>query len=244
MIVQTAGIVLKSFDFRETSRIVTFFTREHGRVSGVLKGIRTSPKKFGSSVEKFSVNDIVYYQYRNSDLHLVSQCDLRQYFFPIRQDLPRSLAASYMLELIYVVMPPEEKNLQVYRLMVNFLEALEQTTDIHQLVHVFQIKMLLYSGFRPHLDACVHCKQQILAQARFSLKEGGLLCPRCQPGGGDVQPVSQGAIASILHVERSSWENSLRLKLNTAVRRELKQILNSFLVCHLGKRLRSARYLR
>src|SRR6185436_12398551 len=116
-IVKTQAIVLKSFDFRETSRIATFFTKEFGKMSGILKGIRTDPKKFGSSLDRFSINDIVYYQHRNSDLHLVSHCDLRQFFFPVRQDLKKSLAASYILELINAIMPPEEKNEDIYQLI-------------------------------------------------------------------------------------------------------------------------------
>lgn len=61
MIVQAQGIVLKTFDFRETSRIATFFTKEYGKIKGVLKGIRKDMKKFGSSVDRFSVNHLVYY---------------------------------------------------------------------------------------------------------------------------------------------------------------------------------------
>src|SRR3989338_2370005 len=66
MILKTEAIVLKSFAFRETSRIATFFTKDYGKVKGVLKGIRSNPRKFGSYLDKFSVNDIVYYQYRRS----------------------------------------------------------------------------------------------------------------------------------------------------------------------------------
>ena len=108
MIIKTEGIVLKTIDLRETSRIAFFFTRDHGKVKGVLKGIRKDPKKFGSHIDKFSVNEIVYYQYRNSDIHLVSQCDLKQFFFPVRQDYKRNIAANYMLELVNIIMPTEE----------------------------------------------------------------------------------------------------------------------------------------
>src|SRR5208283_1225964 len=122
MIVKTEGIVLKGFDFRETSRIAIFFTREYGKVKGVLKGIRKDPKKFGSSVDKFSVNDIVYYQYRNSDLHLVSHCDMKEFFSGLRQDLERMTAASYAAELIDTLMPSEEQNLEIYNLLQSFLK--------------------------------------------------------------------------------------------------------------------------
>lgn len=243
MIAKTEGIVLKSFDYRETSRIVTFFTEEYGKVSGVLKGIRKDHKKFGSSVDRFSVNDIVYYKYRNSDLHLISQCDLKQYFYPLRQGLKRTMAASYILELINVVMPIEQKNKKVYRLMINFFADAQGNVDINQLVHLFQIKILLYSGFKPHLDACVKCKKEIITKSRFSLKEGGLICWDCYYPDREVHLISQGAVASILHVERSNWDNCLKLKFTESVKKELKYVLNNFLVFHLGRKLRSAKYL-
>lgn len=243
MIIKTQGIVLKSFDFRETSRIATFFTVDQGKVSGILKGIRTDHRKFRSSVDRFSVNDIVYYQYRNSDLHLISQCDLRQFFHPVRQDLRKSLAASYMGELVNALMPVEETNQKVFELMIEYLNSLEGEGDVDQLVHMFQIKMLLFSGFRPHLDACVVCKQQIENDARFSLKEGGLVCERCPSPDPEVHLVSRGTVASILHVEKSEWPMCLKLKFTDNVKKELKYVLNNFLVFHLGRRLKSAKYL-
>lgn len=257
MLLKTEAIVLKSFDYRETSRIATFFTKNYGKVSGILKGIRKDYKKFGSSVDRFSVNDIVYYQNRNSDLHLVSQCDLRQFFFPVRQDIKKSLAASYILELVNGIMPSEEKNKDVYQLMVNFLKSMEEVADINQLVHIFQIKVLLYSGFKPHLDACLKCKKKIdrqappgerqasprAGQARFSLKDGGLVCFHCHLPDTEIHWISKGTVASILYIEKNTWENCLKLKLTKPVKKELKYILNNFLVFHLGRRLRSARYL-
>src|SRR5580658_9735260 len=130
MIVKTEGIVLKSFDLRETSRIAVFFTRDYGKVKGVLKGIRRDPKKFGSSVEKFSLNDIVYYQYRHSDIHLVSHCDMKDFFADLRRDLERMTAASYAAELIDTLMPAEEQNLEIYYLLEAFLKALQTTPDV------------------------------------------------------------------------------------------------------------------
>src|SRR5580698_4661645 len=166
MIVKTEGIVLKSFDFRETSRIATFFTPDFGKVKGVLKGIRRDPQKFGSSVEKFSVNDIVYYQYRNSDIHLVSHCDMKDFFSGLRQDLERMTAASYASELIDTLMPAEEQNGEIYSLMRAFLHSLQSTEDVGKLVHTFQIKILSLSGFQPHLEACVSCSKNVAEHPR------------------------------------------------------------------------------
>lgn len=243
MILQTEGIVLKTFDFRETSRIATFFTRDYGKVKGVLKGIRKDPKKFGSYLDKFSVNDIVYYQYRKSDLHLISQCDLKQFFFPVRQDYKRNVAAHYMLELVDCIMPAEYPSPKVYSLMLHYLNALGTIFDIDKLVHIFQIKILLLSGFRPHIDSCLRCRRKVTGRARFSLNSGGLICPDCPAHDSDFFTVSKGAIASMFHIEQNGWSESLRLGLTKTVRKELKYILNNFLVYHLEKRIKAAAYL-
>lgn len=243
MIAKTEAIVLKSFDFRETSRIATFFTKEYGKVKGVLKGIRKDPRKFGSSVDKFTVNDIVYYRYSRSEIHLVSQCDLKQYFQPLRQDYKRGVAAQYALELIDIIMPTEETNKQVYTLLLDYLEFLQDVKDINKLVHIFQIKILQLSGFSPHLDSCVICDKTVKGRARFSLLSGGLVCPSCPTKEKTFTMVSQGTVASILHIENHDWARGIKLGLTPRVRQELKYVLNNFLVYHLEKKVKAAKYL-
>ena len=243
MIIQTEGIVIKSFDFRETSRIATFFTKNYGKVKGVLKGIRKDTKKFGSHVDKFTINDIVYYQYQRSDLHLISQCDLKHFFLSIQQDYQRNMAANYMLELVDIIMPAEEANTDIYQLMVDYLTTLESTGDIEKLVRIFQIKILLHSGFSPHLDSCVKCGRKAEGRARFSQSSGGLICPRCPAIGNSFTLISPGTISSILHIEKSPWRQCLRLGLTSTSQRETKFILNNFLVYHLEKTIKTARFL-
>ncbi len=242
MILKTEAIVLKTYDYRETSRIAVFFTKDFGKVSGVMKGIRKDPRKFASSVDQCSVNTIVYYQYRNSDLHLISQCDMHHFFQVIRADLRRSMAASYILELVHKIMPAEQRNQKIYQLMISFLKSLETTADVTQLVHMFQIKLLLFSGFRPHLDSCVKCKKKMTSDALFSSQEGGLLCPD-HHGERSLPRISKGTVATILHVEQNLWQDCLKLRFTDSVRKELKYLLNHFLIFHLGRNVRSAAYV-
>ena len=243
MILKSEAIVLKSFDFRETSRIATFFTKDYGKVKGVLKGIRKDPRKFGSSVDRFTVNDIVYYHYSRSDLHLISHCDLKAFFFPVRQDYKRTVAANYALELVDAIVPVEQANVKVYELLLDFLKTLETIKDLNKLVHIFQIKILLHSGFRPHLDSCVKCEKKIRKRARFSHKLGGLICDSCPTNETNFTLISQGTVLSILHIEQSSWAHALKLGLTKSVTQELKYTLNNFLVYHLEKYIKASKYL-
>lgn len=244
MIITTEGIVLKSFDFRETSQIATLFSKDRGKVSGILKGIRTDPRKFGSALDKFSLNVFVYYKYSRTDLHLISQCDLKQFYYPIRQDYRRNLAANYAVELIDIVMPQEQSNEDIYQVLLRYLEALEDAKDIDKLVHIFQIKILVLSGFQPHLDSCVRTGQMIKGKARFDLRSGGLVSMDYPLEDEDCVVISQGTIASLLYIEQNNWEKCSRLSLTQQVKKELKYVLNNFLVFHLERKIKSAQFLQ
>ena len=62
---KTEAIVLNKHDFRETSIIANFYTRDFGKLSGIMKGIKEQPGKFASTLEPFSHNDIIFYKKRN-----------------------------------------------------------------------------------------------------------------------------------------------------------------------------------
>jgi DNA repair protein RecO (recombination protein O) len=243
-IISTEAIVLRTVDLRETSRIAFFFTKNRGKVIGVLKGIRKDAKKFGSSLDKFSVNDIVYYEYTNSEIHLVSQCDMKEFFLAIRADARRITAADYAAELVNKIMPVEERNPAIYALLLDYFRSLGEVEDVSRLVHMFQIKVLSLSGFRPHIDSCVRCGHAVTGRSRFSTRLGGLICGQClttyTPG---VEVVSPGAIATLLYVEKNPWATCRNLHMPPGIRKELRLILNNFLLFHLGKNIKAAKYL-
>lgn len=237
------AIVLRRRDFRETSIIVDFYTREFGKVNGLLKGIRKEPAKFASAVESFSVNEIVFYRKRNSSLHLVSQCDLKEDFTAIRQDMIRATMATLLMELVAMVMPLEDKNEEIFDLALSALRELDAGPHPEKVMIICKIKILSLSGFKPHFDSCVFCGDKILSQSKFSLSSGGLLCLKCSQRDSGARQIFRGTIATILHIERNSFRSNLNLGLNPQVKKELNMVLNAFLNFHLEKELKSERVL-
>jgi DNA repair protein RecO (recombination protein O) len=232
-ILKTDAIVLSTQNFRQTSLMVNFYTRDFGKFTGLLKGIRQEPSKFNSSVDVPSLNEIIFYKKVKSSLHLVSQCDLKRDFRLIRNDLERIKKAFSLVKLINILTAQEDKNENIFNLAVACLEQLESNFDLGKILIIFKIKVLDFCGFKPHLDSCVSCNNKIIAQARFSLKFGGLLCDRCLSRDIKSRVVFRGTVASILYIEKNSFENVLRLGMNQAIKRELNQVLDAFLEFHL-----------
>jgi len=243
MICRDEAIVLKTQDFRETSKIATFYSKKFGRISGVLKGIRTDPKKFASRLNFLSVNEIIFYRKRFSDIHLVSQCDLKLDFDYLKSDILKFGIASFCAELVYSVMPPEDSHPEIYELLLNLLDSLEKTNPSQKLIYNFSLKILSLSGFQPHLESCVICNKAIKKHAFFSNRFGGLLCDGCSRRDGQAENILAGTIATILFLQKSDWQKSLRLSIMPFVERQLSEILFSFLNFHLEKKFKSLKML-
>ena len=48
---KTDAVVLKQMPLGETNRIITFYTREYGKIAAIARGVRRPGSKFGGSLE-------------------------------------------------------------------------------------------------------------------------------------------------------------------------------------------------
>ena len=233
MICSTPAFVLRSYDLRETSKIAVFFSRDFGKVKGVLKGIRKDPKKFSTSLSLLSLNHIVFYKKRFSEIHLIGQCDVIDDFGLSRGELKSFVVSNHIAELVDALMPLEDANKGVFNLIFNYLNSSKDANA--DIKHIFQIKMLSLSGFKPHFDSCVACDEQISREAYFSHSRGGLLCPKCLYRDRNAESILRGTIATILYIEKSGWQACLRLSIVASLRKQLDNILDCFIQFHVGR---------
>jgi DNA repair protein RecO (recombination protein O) len=240
---KTEAIVLNKRDFRETSLIVNFYTRDFGKLTGLLKGIRKDPRKFASTLEPFSHNEIVFYQSRHSTLHLVSQCDIKNNFNNARAEISKVGAGSLVAELLHSLMPAEDKNEEIFNLALTALKELEINYNPDKITTIFKIKMLALSGFKPNFDSCVSCGSRLLGQSKFSLSLGGLLCSACHEKDFKARAIFRGTTASILHIQKNDFKNTLNLGMNPVIKREMELLLNAFLNFHMERELKSQKVI-
>ncbi|MFH1202338.1 MAG: DNA repair protein RecO [Candidatus Omnitrophota bacterium] len=242
---KTEAIVLKTYDFRETSKIAVFFTRDFGKIKGILKGARTEPQKFGGFIEPLKFGEMIFYKKTKTELNLVTHFEKHDDFTSLKKDLKTFTLSSYIMELIDYLMPLDDKNPEVFTLTLWTLENFCITDDADKIFHIFVIKALMLSGFRPHLDSCLVCGRKIQEAAKFNFNRGGLVCLKC--GQHDRYPsknILRGTIATICHIEDSNLQEALRLGIGLKIRGELYNLLTNFLSFHLEKRPHSARLLK
>ena len=76
MLTKTEAVVLKAVKYRETSKIVTLYTKKFGKINAVAKGAMLTTSKFGASLEPMSYILAVLYKKETREVQFLSQADL------------------------------------------------------------------------------------------------------------------------------------------------------------------------
>lgn len=243
---RSEGILLRRHDLRETSIILTFYTKDAGKIRGVIRGARGNrAQEGGAAFELFARDDVVFYERRRSDLCTISQCDLVEFFAPVRSSLERFAYASYFIELIDAVTEPAVSQPAVFELILNSLRLIGGEASPRRVARIFEIKLLDLLGMMPGLAACTRCGSSADGTAgRFSLRDGGVVCAACGAADPSSTPILAGTVNFIEHIRRAPFDKVAQVKVAERVGRDLERMLRSFLDYHLNRRLKTLDFLR
>ena len=243
---KTEGILLRRLDLRETSLILTFYTKDFGKIKGIVRGVRGSRSGLncGGNMEIFALDGIVFYERRKSDIFTISQCDLLDFFAPLRESLEKLSYAAYLIELIDSVTALGDANQEAFDLLLNSLRLLAGESSTKRVARIFEIKLLHILGLMPTLEKCANCGGGSDGSGRFSIRQGGLICKKCLHSDRDARPILQGTIKFIEHIRSLPFEKVARIKVAAEVGRELERILRRFLDYHIGRRLKTVEFLK
>ena len=230
------AIVLRRYPFRETSVTLTCLTDRFGKLKGLVKGLRAQPNRYRSAMEPLTINRIVFYDTRTSQLHLMSQCELLAPLETLQRDLETARLAALCADLVDTVVPLEEPQPAIYHLLKHTLERLAvgagelSTIRIH-----FIARLLRLAGFHPQLNECTGCGTAVQADGSWSAREGGWLCPGCL----HEDPKAQRATPGMLEALTSLSDSAQPLALDAPLIAMLRQRLDEFLRWRLDKPLKT-----
>ena len=97
---KTEALVIRMADWSESSRVVTFFTRDFGQIATVAKGAKRLKGPFEIALDLLTVSQIVFLRKSSSGLDILTECQLVSRFKPKGKDLESLYAGYYVAELL------------------------------------------------------------------------------------------------------------------------------------------------
>ncbi|HEX3681176.1 MAG TPA: DNA repair protein RecO [Bryobacteraceae bacterium] len=147
--------VLRTYPFRESDLIVSFFTRDQGKLRGVARRARKPKSNFGSGLERLSLVNLSYSQKETRELVNLNSCDLMQSQFDLLDCFDTSVALDYVAEVSEQMLPPHEPNERFFRLLGAVLGHMHERSPgaIWAAITYFSLWATRLSGFLPDLGS-------------------------------------------------------------------------------------------
>ncbi len=246
------AVVLRHADWGEADRILTLYTRERGKVRAIAKGARRIRSRKAGHLEPFT--RVVLQLARGRDLLIVTQADTLDAYLPLGADLVKTGQASYAVELLdRFTYEDESENYPAYQLLTEILQRIATEADPWLAIRYYEIHLLDYLGYRPHLFKCANCGKDIQPEDQyFSPAAGGVLCPDCgatpaHAGGAreprDVWKISMDTLKHLRHFQRSSYTEAQRARPSLEVQNELETLMQKYFTYLLERGLNSPAFL-
>lgn len=237
-----SGIVTRYANYKDNDRMLTILT-EHGSIGAAARGCRRPNSPLLPCSELFVYGEFVLYEKQGK--HSVNACDVRESFYPLRQDMERFYAAAHMLEVANGL---AEDGANCGELLKLLYYALTYTayTENHPMdvAIVFTAKSLAAMGYTPAITHCASCGEDLrgLPRMGFAPGAGGAVCGGCMaPDCLKVSPLSLEALRRMLML---SAEDMHKAVLPPQVRDELSRAMLDYGEYVLERKLRSLGQLR
>jgi DNA repair protein RecO (recombination protein O) len=237
----TQAIVLHAIDYAESDRIVSLYSLDFGKLRGIAKGAKKSLRRFGSSLELFTCNEVTFSDRETHGLVRLERCRILRAYPEIACDVKRLVLGSYLLELVDTLTAEKQHHPEIFDLLLFFIDLLTGREFREELLRLFELRLFGYLGYQPQFQHCALCREPFDVQGvyGFSIQRGGIVCPRCTGQAAELLPLSNGTIRLLQQAQGLEFAKLQRLYFSQVARDESRRIFGRFLEFHIGHRPRS-----
>lgn len=160
MIIHSSAVVLRCVDYSESSKIVTLFTEDHGKVAVMARGCRKPKSSFSGLLEPGNLLDVVYYHKDSRSVQTLSEASFLEKTLNIRTDVGKMAVLISLIELAGQLLHEAEVNRPMFDFLRHFIPWLDNTDqNVYTVFPYLQIRLINLIGLGLQLDETVNKDQ-------------------------------------------------------------------------------------
>ena len=244
-IIKTEAVVLRTRKQGETSKILSLYTKNFGKISVIAKGARSIKSKYLGALETLNYISIIIYRKEQRSLQYLREADIIHSFPDIHAQLGKMALAAIPCELIDKTEEDDHCNTAVFNLLIEFLNTLEKSQKGQKnILRNFYLTFLSISGFEPKLNSCSICSEQTHQGPIFiNMENGNYCCENCSSQ--REFALSFKALEFLRWLQKNAVSRSDKIKVTSAIGKEMDLFLSNYLNVHIDNLndLKSIKYL-
>ncbi|MBU2597098.1 MAG: DNA repair protein RecO [Planctomycetes bacterium] len=202
MLKKDRGICIRTTDYSESSQILTFFSRDNGKIGVIAKGSRRPKSSFTGTIEICTIGDMVFSHRDNEKLGTLTEFNPTFLGLDIRKKLLALNCAYFVAEMLNLFTKELDPHPALFDEAALFLQKLQENPPdkILPFLILFEFALLEQTGSQPLCDSCANCKRKFDAgwkQYFFSHSAPGLVCRDCEPAFVDKKIITPDCAACL-----------------------------------------------
>lgn len=232
--IKVRALILREYEAGESDKRLLLLCKKYGKIMAYARGARKPKSKFMAAAQMFTYADFVLA--KGKGFYSLTQADVIESFYPLRQDYDRLLAACYMADICKKTLWENINSDELLKLMLRSLKHLTKgILPPTQIVNVFLFRFFDVHGFQPQLDECTICNCSVdEISGGIYLHSEGLACKSHNI---ISHHVSAGALAAMQHIQKSDLRLSFMFNTTDVILKELTQAANLMLNSHFEIKL-------
>jgi DNA repair protein RecO (recombination protein O) len=180
-VLTSEAVILRTWPVHESDLLVSFFTRDYGRLKGMAKAALKSRKRFGGALEPMTLARAWFAERPRQELVRLDQLEILRSPLSAPVDQTRMAVLSFYAEVIDEALPERDPQATVFRLVASVLEqtgaAKSETVQPWMALTYFSLWMTRLMGLLPDIGHCMVCGETLGAgEVRFNAYADGLFC--------------------------------------------------------------------
>lgn len=222
-------------DQKENDQLITFYTKENGKIEAFAKGVKKIASKNSTALDPFSLLDIEIIS--GKELAYVTKVSIVQPFFEIRSSLKKNLIAGFVFNLVNNSVSYNFKDEKLFYMIQDFLESLvKEKNSGNLLIESFMVKLWERLGLAPVIENCVKCGKNDVEKKYFSSSEGGIVCIGCNKSANSIE--LKTSVQTVFHkIRKFNFTEINNLIISPDDNEVFYKIIKSFYEYHNGHNL-------
>ncbi len=188
---KSEALILSAIRWHESSKIVTLYAREWGKIKVIARGALRRNSPFGGKLESLNHVEVIISKKSSRALQILTDLTLKNGFEALKVQFDRMPYALAMLEFIQKTFEDQQSEPVFFDFLITLIRQLEEGKYPEVVFWYFLLKVCSFLGFKPTLDHCRSCGDTaLLGTVYFSLSQGEIFCDNC---------AGQAPLAKALH---------------------------------------------
>lgn len=237
-ILKSKALIINAIRWHETSKIVTLYAREWGKIKVIARGALRPKNPFGGKLEALNLVEAIISSKDSRELQILTQADVFENFSKMRMQIEKLPYALAILELLNLSLEEHQPDTVFFDYCEKMLTAIPSAKNPKILLWYFLLKLSSFLGFKPNLDLCSFCQTtSFKAPVSFIPQKGAIICGDCAGGIQSANQLKAEEISFLQILQKYPHRKIAGLVLPEGVKKDFTSLLLDYLNMHIERNI-------